>query len=55
MSAIERCRAAAVAWREKCAHSVIAYNGCRNRHCPKCQGAELASFPVVKLTSAMGG
>ena len=29
-------------WRaanETCAHSVIAYNSCRNRHCPKCQGA----------------
>ena len=22
-----------------CAHTVIAYNSCRNRHCPKCQGA----------------
>ena len=24
---------------EKCAHTLIAYNSCRNRHCPKCQGA----------------
>src|ERR1700680_4820847 len=24
---------------QKCAHTVIAYNSCRNRHCPKCQGA----------------
>jgi Putative transposase/Transposase zinc-binding domain len=24
---------------EKCAHTHIAYNSCRNRHCPKCQGA----------------
>ena len=24
---------------EKCSHTVIAYNSCRNRHCPKCQGA----------------
>ena len=23
----------------KCAHTIIAYNSCRNRHCPKCQGA----------------
>ena len=22
-----------------CVHTVIAYKGCRNRHCPKCQGA----------------
>ena len=43
MSAIERCRTVAlgghVARCEKCAHTVIAYNSCRNRHCPKCQGA----------------
>jgi hypothetical protein len=24
---------------EDCGHSRIAYNSCRNRHCPKCQGA----------------
>ena len=24
---------------EACAHTVISYNSCRNRHCPKCQGA----------------
>jgi hypothetical protein len=43
MSAIERCRTAAlgghVARCEDCAHVQIAYNSCRNRHCPKCQGA----------------
>jgi hypothetical protein len=43
MSAIERCRTAAlgghIARCEDCAHTVIAYNSCRNRHCPKCQGA----------------
>jgi hypothetical protein len=43
MSAIERCRTAAlgghVARCEKCAHTRVAYNSCRNRHCPKCQGA----------------
>jgi hypothetical protein len=42
MSAIERCRTAAlgghVARCEDCAHTLIAYNSCRNRHCPKCQG-----------------
>jgi hypothetical protein len=42
MSAIERCRTAAlgghVARCEDCPHTVIAYNSCRNRHCPKCQG-----------------
>ena len=43
MSAIERCRTVAlgghVARCEDCSHTVIAYNSCRNRHCPKCQGA----------------
>ncbi len=43
MSAIESCRTAAlgghVARCEDCAHHRIAYNSCRNRHCPKCQGA----------------
>ena len=45
MNAIERCRTAAlgghVARCENgaCGHTVIAYNSCRNRHCPKCQGA----------------
>jgi hypothetical protein len=43
MSAIERCRTAAlgghVAACQDCAHIRIAYNSCRNRHCPKCQGA----------------
>jgi hypothetical protein len=43
MSAIQSCRTAAlgghVARCEKCAHTQIAYNSCRNRHCPKCQGA----------------
>ena len=45
MSAIENCRTAAlgghVARCENgaCGHTAIAYNSCRNRHCPKCQGA----------------
>ena len=45
MSAIERCRTAALGGHvarcenETCAHTIIAYNSCRNRHCPKCQAA----------------
>ncbi len=43
MSAIERCRTAAlgghVAACTDCDHIHVAYNSCRNRHCPKCQGA----------------
>jgi hypothetical protein len=42
MSAVEQCRSAALGGHvlrcEACEHSRIAYNSCRNRHCPKCQG-----------------
>ena len=42
MSAVEQCRSAALGGHvercEDCGHSRIAYNSCRNRHCPKCQG-----------------
>ena len=43
MSAIEACRTAELGGHvercEDCDHLRIAYNSCRNRHCPKCQGA----------------
>jgi hypothetical protein len=45
MSAIEACRTAALGGHvarcenAACGHTHIAYNSCRNRHCPKCQGA----------------
>jgi hypothetical protein len=42
MSAIEQCRSAALGGHvlrcNACEHTQIAYNSCRNRHCPKCQG-----------------
>ncbi len=42
MSAVERCRTAALGGHveqcEDCRNTRIAYNSCRNRHCPKCQG-----------------
>ena len=41
MSAIEQCRSAALGGHvlrcQACEHIEIAYNSCRNRHCPKCQ------------------
>src|ERR1700694_2672040 len=41
MTAIEICRTAALGGHvercEDCSHTRIAYNSCRNRHCPKCQ------------------
>src|SRR5262249_24744871 len=45
LPAIENCRTAALGGHvrrcenENCAYTQIAYNSCRNRHCPKCQGA----------------
>ena len=43
MSAIERCRSAQLGAHhlhcEHCHTDAIAYNSCRNRHCPKCQGS----------------
>jgi hypothetical protein len=43
MSAIEQCRSAALGGHvlqcPACAHTQIAYNSCRNRHCPKCQAS----------------
>ena len=52
MSAIEHCRTAAlgghVAACEKCGHTHIAYNSCRNRHCPKCQGAVAKDWLVAR-------
>ena len=46
MSAIESCRTAALGGHvarcenAACGFTSIAYNSCRNRHCPKCQGAQ---------------
>ncbi len=52
MSAIERCRTAAlgghVAACQDCAHLQIAYNSCRNRHCPKCQGAAARAWLAAR-------
>jgi hypothetical protein len=52
MSAIERCRTAAlgghVAVCAKCEHTQIAYNSCRNRHCPKCQGAAAKAWLAAR-------
>jgi hypothetical protein len=43
MSAVEHCRSAELGGHalrcSSCAQPQIAYNSCRNRHCPKCQGS----------------
>jgi hypothetical protein len=54
MSAIENCRTAALGGHvarcenKACAHTIIAYNSCRNRHCPKCQGAAAKEWLVAR-------
>jgi hypothetical protein len=46
MNAIESCRTAALGGHvarcanAACGYTAIAYNSCRNRHCPKCQGSQ---------------
>src|SRR5438128_1265249 len=48
MGAIEACRTAALGGHvERCGDCGlvrIAYNSCRNRHCPKCQGSAAAQW-----------
>lgn len=52
MSAIEACRTEAlgghVAACAKCGHQHIAYNSCKNRHCPKCQGAAARDWMAAR-------
>ena len=48
MTAIVRCRTAALGGHveacDGCGHRRVAYNSCRNRHCPKCQAAARAAW-----------
>jgi hypothetical protein len=48
MQAITACRTAALGGHveacDSCAHQRIAYNSCRNRHCPKCQSLARAKW-----------
>ena len=52
MAAIENCRTAALGGHvegcEDCGHRRIAYNSCRNRHCPKCQGAAARTWLAAR-------
>ena len=52
MSAIEQCRTPAlgghVARCEDCGHEHIAYNSCRNRHCPKCQSGAAKAWLAAR-------
>ena len=52
MSAIVACRTAALGGHveacDDCGVARIAYNSCRNRHCPKCQGAARAEWLAAR-------
>ena len=52
MSAIEHCRTAVLGGHveacEDCGHWRVAYNSCRNRHCPRCQGAAARTWLAAR-------
>ena len=57
MSAIEHCRSAALGGHvlrcDHCATQQITYNSCRNRHCPKCQGAAAKRWLADRQTELL--
>ena len=57
MSAIEQCRSAALGGHvlhcPACAHDEIAYNSCRNRHCPKCQASAAKRWLEARQTELL--
>src|SRR6266404_3230649 len=58
MSAIESCRTVALGGHvmrcEDCLHTQIAYNSCRNRHCPKCQGSQALAWIKQRKSELLG-
>ena len=57
MCAIERCRTAALGGHVEqcnaCGHQRIAYNSCRNRHCPKCQSLAKTRWLQARLADLL--
>lgn len=57
MSAIEQCRSAALGGHvlrcQTCEHTEIAYNSCRNRHCPKCQASAARRWLEARQTELL--
>jgi hypothetical protein len=57
MNAIESCRTAVLGGHVErcgdCAQTRIAYNSCRNRHCPKCQGSAAAAWLAARQTELL--
>ena len=57
INAILNCRTAALGGHlyqcTKCGHGEPRYNSCRNRHCPKCQGADIAKWLHARSTELL--
>lgn len=57
MSAVEQCRSAALGGHAlqcpACEHTQIAYNSCRNRHCPKCQASSARRWLEARQTELL--
>ena len=57
MSAIEQCRSAALGGHvlrcTACEQTEIAYNSCRNRHCPKCQASAAKRWLEARQTELL--
>jgi len=57
MTAIEQCRTAALGGHvercDRCGHTRIWYNSCRNRHCPMCQALARAAWIEARHTEIL--
>src|ERR1700676_1525966 len=59
MTAIEICRTAELGGHvercQDCAHTCVAYDSCRNRHCPKCQWSAAMAWLAAREAGLLPG
>jgi hypothetical protein len=57
LRAVQNCRTAVLGGHveacDQCGHQQIAYNSCRNRHCPKCQGSAMARWLAARAAELL--
>jgi hypothetical protein len=57
LDALQKCRTSALGghidYCDACGEKRISYNSCRNRHCPKCQGANQALWVDERMNDAL--
>lgn len=57
LRAVQNCRTAALGGHveacDQCGHQRVAYNSCRNRHCPKCQGPACARWMQARAAELL--